>query len=68
MSWDFDSYRFDRNNDDDGREIKVSEVLPQRHQHLLESIAQATNDIRQIDRELASLAEETEAGTTEQEE
>ena len=47
MSWDFDSYRFD------DRETTEAEHLQHRRQHLLESIAQAANDIKEIDRLLA---------------
>ena len=60
MSWDFDAYRFDRNNTGD-REIKESEILQDRRQELLESIAQAANDIKRIDNELAALSEEATA-------
>jgi len=54
MSWDFDAYRFDRNDTDD-REIKESETLRNRRQQLLESISAAANEIKVIDTQLAAL-------------
>ena len=52
MTWDFDSYRFDRNDD---RETKESEILQNRRQHLLEIFSEAANDIKPIDEQLAVL-------------
>ena len=42
MTWDFDAGRFDR-------ETTEAELLQHRRQHLLESIAQASDEIKKID-------------------
>ena len=62
MTWDFDAGRFDR-------ETTEAELLQHRRQHLLESIAQAANDIKEIDRQLAIIeSQELEASLVRAEE
>jgi hypothetical protein len=54
MTWDFDCYRFDR-NDDEEIEICKPEILQNRRRALLEQISTAAREIAEIDQKLAVL-------------
>ena len=52
MSWDFDSFRFDHSDDEEPGE---SEALQSRRLALLKTIADAANELSEIDKRLALL-------------
>ena len=52
MSWDFDSVRFDRSDDNEPGEF---ETLQSRRLAILKTIADAANELAEIDKRLALL-------------